>query len=82
MANNWLFIRDSETGEAISVFKAYPSTGWYSTKEMPAIDDWLTGRDFDATNGKATTQLQLVTETQLCAEGYLWRDGRLVKDEN
>lgn len=55
MANNRLYLRDTETGEEILLAKGYAgSGGWSLRKEVEKLEDWLDQHDFDASLGGNT----------------------------
>lgn len=73
MANNRLYIEDTETGELLMVAKSF-GDGWHWRKSDDEINDWLEKkkRDFEATSGSTSgtwTTLRLVTEHELFSKG-------------
>jgi hypothetical protein len=62
MANNRLYLVDTETGDKLLLAKGWGEWQWHpNTDEMTA---WLKGRDIGATSGPdgQTSCLKLVTE--------------------
>lgn len=63
MANNRLYIVDTDTGDAFMLCKSY-GAGWdVNNSEMgEELDMWLEGRDNVASSGGDYSKLKLVTE--------------------
>lgn len=63
MANNRLFIVDTETGEEKLLCKTFGS-GWYEWQEPGVLTEWLEERDIAASygNGDSPTKLRLRAE--------------------
>ena len=64
MANNRLYIRDSETGDHILLAKSF-GHGWDVRLEEESLGRWLQQRDIEASYGNTgdlPTKLELVTE--------------------
>lgn len=63
MANNRLYIRDTETGEEIMLAKGYAgSVGWGLWAQAEQLREWLDEHDFDASVGLGATRLVLYDE--------------------
>lgn len=63
MANNRLYIRDTETGEEIMLAKGYAgSVGWGMWAQAEQLREWLDEHDFDASVGHGATRLVLYDE--------------------
>ena len=78
MADNRLFIIDTETGEKFCLCKSY-STGWYVKNPASLGDElteWLDMRDIDAAYGTGDTQTELILVTENSKEYDSWIDGR------
>lgn len=55
MANNRLYLRDTETGEEIILAKGYAgSGGWTLRSETDSLCKWLDEHDFDSSTGGVT----------------------------
>lgn len=55
MANNRLYLRDSETGEEILLAKGYAgSGGWTLRRDVQKLEEWLDEHDFDSSLGGYT----------------------------
>jgi hypothetical protein len=71
MANERLYIQDTETGETLMLAKSF-GPPWDIRITIDKLQSWLDGRDIEATcglhPGKGDTKLRLVTEAQLCHE--------------
>jgi len=65
MANNLLYLVDTESGDRICLAKSF-GHGWKVFHEPEKIDDWLECRDFDAAFGDASgkSRLTLVCENE------------------
>lgn len=69
MANNRLYIEDTETGERILLAKGFGDL-WSASGDMDKLHDWLNTGDRDRTASETgATKLRLVTEDTLLAEG-------------
>ena len=78
MADNRLFIIDTETGEKFCLCKSM-SDGWYVKDATSLGDDlteWLDMRDIDAAYGTGDTQTKLILVTENSKEYDSWMDGR------
>lgn len=74
MANNRLYIEDTETGERHLLAKGFGSL-WSLAGGDEKLHDWLNTGDRDRTASESgPTKLRLVTEDTLLTEGKL--DGR------
>ena len=77
MADNRLFIIDTETGEKFCLCKSM-STGWY-VKDPASLGDklteWLNLHDMEASYGISNTQTKLILVTENSKEYDSWRDG-------
>lgn len=69
MANNRLYIEDTETGERFLLCKTV-GRGWYRYFEVNKFDEWVALRDETASFGNcvppASSKLRIVTENE-CA---------------
>ena len=62
MANNRLYIKDTETGESILVAKSF-GDGWDWRAEREELTNWLINRDWAGQDvGAELTALKLITE--------------------
>ena len=65
MANNRLYIRDARTGERLLFCKSM-GDGWYvaSTFDEIHLNEWMEGRDINASYGNGPGRTELVLETE------------------
>jgi hypothetical protein len=62
MADNRLYIVDTETGEEIMVAKSPGQHGWLWMKTDKELDQWLDSRDMAAVYAQGASKLTLKTE--------------------
>ncbi len=63
MANNRLYILDTETNECIMLAKGFAMWGCTTTEKD--LDEWFDCRDMGSAQGGDTTNLKLITEDEL-----------------
>ncbi len=65
MANNRLYLVDTETKEGIMLAKGFGS-GWTWRKDADELTEWLDGRDYECNYGSSDeSKLILMTEMQI-----------------
>lgn len=72
MANNVLYIVDTEKREVLKIAKGFSNGHWsLYDQTTEVLDKWLEDRDWDATNGDPQTHLKLMTENDPELRQYL-----------